>query len=206
MPVSPLQAAQDVLARAIALLSLDSGTAGAPLLEYDCRRQAVAMGVAALDTWMHWSIRNTDLSALSKRLHNLDVPFGELVAMGNYSIDARQRGVRDRPGVRARNVLNAKLLTMTFQTARQWEVGFGLLGIRSGLSSAGSAMTPKQTHSAVTEKLNALSHRRNMIVHEGDLVRLVRPRNIQRARLPRPEVDADLAWVGSFLSAVDTLR
>lgn len=206
MPVTPLQAAQDVLARAAELLTLDPGTEKVTLLEYDCRRQAVAMGVAALDTWMHWSIRGTNLSALSSRMHNLDVPFGDLIGMGKASLDARRRSVQDRPLVRARNVLNEKLLTMTFQTARQWELGFDLLGVRQGIKKAGLAMTPTQSHGSITDKLNAVSHRRNRIVHEGDLRRLVRPQKITRSRLPRTDVDADLAWIGAFLVAVDTVR
>lgn len=206
MPVTPLQAAQDVLARANGLLTLDRGTKRATLLEEDCRRQAIAMGVAALDTWMHWSIRNVDLSDLSSKLHDLDVPFGDLVAMGNASVEARRRSAHDRPIVRARNVLNEKLLTMTFQTARQWELGFNLLGISRGIAKAGRSMTPPQSHGSVSGKLNALSHRRNQIVHEGDLKRLVRPQKISRSEILRADVDADLTWIGAFLSAVDTVR
>jgi hypothetical protein len=205
MVISSLQAAQDVLSRAEALLTLDPGTENVSLLQYDIRRQAVAMGVAALDTWMHWSVQSTNLNALSSRLHNLDVPFGALVAMGNDSLSARRRDVRDRPIVRARNVLNEKLLTMTFQTAKQWELGFDLLGIRQGIKKTGLAMTPNQTHATVTAKLNELSHRRNKIVHEGDLRRLVRPRTVTRSQLLRSDVDADIAWIGSFLIAVDTV-
>lgn len=205
MSVTPLQAAQDVLGRAHAVLALDPGTEKVRLVDYDLRRQSLAMGVAALDTWMHWSIRNADLGALSKRLGNLDVAFGDLVAMGTSSLDARRRGVADRPIVRARNVLNEKLLTMTFQNARQWELGFDLLGIRQGASKAGGAMTPFHTGAAINSKLNALSYRRNKIVHEGDLRRLLRPQTVTRSKLLRGEVDTDLAWIGHFLAAVDTV-
>lgn len=194
-----------MLDRAKSFLTFDPGTETASLLEYDIRRQAVAMGVAALDTWMHWSIRNADMSALSNRLHRLEVPFGDLVRMGENSLDARRRGVQDRPVVRARNVLSEKLLTMTFQTARQWELGFDLLGIKQGINKAGQAMTPAQNHGAIIAQLNALSHRRNKIVHEGDLRRLARPQKVTRSQLLRADVDADLLWIGDFLAAVDTV-
>ena len=206
MPVTPLQAAQDVLGRASSLLTLDPGTERVGLLEYDIRRQAVSMGVAALDTWMHWSIRGADLRSLSSRLRSLEVTFGDLVDMGQASLEARHRQVLDRPTVRARNVLNEKLLTMTFQTARQWELRFELLGIRHGLRKTGQAMVPSETHAVVSGRLNALSHRRNKIVHEGDLRRLVRPQAITRSRLLRAEVEEDLRWIAAFLVAVDTVR
>jgi hypothetical protein len=93
MPVTPLQAAFDVLDRAESLLTLDPGTETATLIEYDLRRQALAMGVAALDTWMHWVIRRVELTALSSRLGRLEVPFSTLVEMGQKSVrpDAKCR-------------------------------------------------------------------------------------------------------------------
>ncbi len=206
MAVTPLQAALDVLDRAQALLALDPGTEGATLVQYDIRRQAVAMAVAALDTWMHWSIRRVDLRSLSVRLSGLEVPFGALVRMGDRSVAARKAGVEDRPQTRARNALNEKILTMTFQTARQWEFGFDLLAIRQGLTRTGQAMTPQETHAVLKKHLDGLSHRRNQIVHEGDLERLMRPRRIKRGKLPRVEADADLTWIRKFLVAVDTLQ
>lgn len=206
MPVTPLQAAFDVLDRAESLLTFDPGTDKASLLEYDIRRQAVAMGVAALDTWMHWSIRNVDLHDLSNSLGGLEVPFSALVAMGRHSVLARQQNISDRPKVRARNTLDEKLLTMTFQNGRQWERGLALLGIRGGLKKAGQAMAPTETTQAIVQHLDALSHRRNKIVHEGDLQRLLRPQKIKREGLLRSDVDADLAWIRQFLTAVDTVQ
>ena len=205
MPVSPLQAALDVLDRADAILTLDPGTESVGLVQYDIRRQALAMGVAALDTWMHWSIRRVDLGALSKRLGSLEGPFAALVEMGQKSVEARVAGRKDKPGVRARNVLNERLLTMTFQNGRQWDIGFQMLGVSNGLAQCARALSPSQTRAAVESRLNALSHRRNCIVHEGDLLRQIRPRTVKRTKLLRAEVDDDLAWVRAFLIAADAV-
>lgn len=205
VPITPLQAALDVLDRAESLLALDPGGERVSLVHYDVRRQALGMAVAALDTWMHWSIRRVDLNKLSKRLYGLEVPFGKLVDMADHSTAARTSGVVDRPRVRARNALNEKLLTMTFQSARQWDYGFVLLGIRSGLTQTGRAMSPSETKGAIEGRLNALSSRRNKIVHEGDLVRKMRPQTIKREKLLRPDLDDDIAWIRRFLTAVDTL-
>lgn len=155
---------------------------------------------------MHWSLRRVDLDQLSKRLYGLEVPFGTLVDMSDHSIAARNAGRVDRPRVRARNALNEKLLTMTFQSGRQWDYGFELLGIKSGLAKAGRAMTPLEPKATLERQLNSLSHRRNKIVHEGDLLRQMRPQSVRREKLLRPELDADLTWIRGFLVAVDTVR
>lgn len=206
MPVTPLQAAIDVLDRAQGLLSLDPGGERVSLVQYDVRRQAHAMAVAALDTWMHWSLRKVDLDNLSRRLYGLEIPFGTLVDMGDHSTAARSAGIADRPRVRARNALNEKLLTMTFQNARQWDYGFDLLGIRSGMTKTGRAMNPAEPKASLETRLNSLSRRRNRVVHEGDLVRKMRPQTVKREKLLRPELDDDIAWVRRFLTAVDTVR
>lgn len=203
MPVSPRQAALDVLDRADELLKLDPGTETVKLVEYDIRRQALAMGVAALDTWMHWAIRRVELDDLSSRLGALEVPFSALVEMGKRSVEARAGGRKDKPGVRARNVLNEKLLTMTFQSGRQWDMGFQMLGVGNGLTLTARALTPPLTRAAVETRLNSLSHRRNCIVHEGDLLRQMRPRTVKRSKLLRSSVDDDLAWIRSFVAAAD---
>lgn len=205
MTVSALQAALGVLVRAEALLTLDSGARNASVTEQDLRRQALAMGVAGLDTWMHWKIRGTALDQLSRKLQALRVPFSDLVAMGRRSVDARRDGVEDRPMVRARNVLNEQILQMTFQSARQWEEGFALLGVSSGLRAAGAAMTPAASKADVEAELNRLSHRRNLIVHEGDLRRLVRPQSVSYNTLTRRQVEDDLAWIRRFLVAADSV-
>lgn len=93
---------------------------------------------------------------------------------------------------------------MTFQSARQWETGLALLGIRKGLAAAGQAMTPAEDRSSIVARLDGLSHRRNKIVHEGDLRRLVRPRKITREQLLRGDVDRDLDWIRRFLVAMDS--
>ena len=155
---------------------------------------------------MHWSLRKVDLDNLSRRLYGLEVPFGTLVDMGDHTTASRSAGIADRPRVRVRNALNEKLLTMTFQNARQWDHGFDLLGIRSGLTKTGRAMTPAKPKASLETRLNSLSHRRNRVVHEGDLVRKMRPQTVKREKLLRAELDDDMAWVRRFLTAVDTVR
>lgn len=205
MTVSRLQAALDVLDRADGLYALGGRAGLAPLLRDDLVRQSIVMGVASLDTWMHWAIARVDLTALPRGLASLDIPFGEIVAMAANTVDARRRGVHSRPAVKARNALQDRLLRMTFQSAREWERGFELLGVSKALSTIGAAMTPVESRSDIVQRLNALSHRRNQISHEGDLTRQLRPQAVRRNTISRQDVAADLGWIRSFLTSAESV-
>ncbi|GAB3589397.1 hypothetical protein GCM10027446_01630 [Angustibacter peucedani] len=91
---------------------------------------------------------------------------------------------------------------MTFQNARQWDYGFDLLGIRSGLTKTGRAMTPIEPKASLETRLNSLSHRRNRVVHEGDLVR--RKHN-RRAHLSPAVMSCILAVPTSSVPATNPL-
>lgn len=201
MPATPRDAAQDVLDRAIALLSLDQAPA-VNLVRQDVRRASLAMGVAAIDTYLHWAVRKTPLGNLPTKLAKLTVTFGELIEMGDRSVDARQNNVNDRPRVRARNVLNEKLLTMTFQTERQVEDALSMAGVTAIWSSIENAFAPHEPAPAIKDRLNRIAHHRNRIVHEGDLRRLVRPQQITRVPIERASVDEDLTWIQRFIDAL----
>lgn len=52
-------------------------------------------------------------------------------------------------------------------------------------------------------RLTQIVHRRNTIVHEGALRRLLRPREITHEPLDRAEVDKHLAWLEQLIAAID---
>ena len=79
MPIRPIQAANDVFARAERLASHATRVKD-PLIADDMRRSALALGVAALDTYLHWAIADAPLGGtLPTALANLEVPFGDMV-------------------------------------------------------------------------------------------------------------------------------
>lgn len=205
MPASALDAATDLLDRADAMLSLDTSGIGDGVRS-DLRRMAWAVAVAAIDTYMHWVVRKADLSGpLPKQLSEIKVDFGDLVASANESLDARREGRNDRPNVRARNVLNERLLFITFQSPKAIEDGLRMLGVQDPWGRLSRAITPHETPAAIREHLTSLSRRRNRIVHEGDLSRGVRPRSVRKDPMTRPEIDTELAWVRGFVVALSTV-
>lgn len=204
MAATPKDAAQDVLDRARALLTLDAP--GVPdSAREDLRRMALAMGVAAIDTFLHWAVRRVDLDDLRPKLARLSVPFEELLAMGDRSVAARAQDVLDRPRVRARNVLNETILTMTFQTASQVDDALAMIGVKEKWPKLSQAIVPTEAPADIKARLNAMAHHRNRIVHEGDLRRLVRPQQVVREAIARPTVDDHLDWIGRFVDALDVV-
>ena len=51
--------------------------------------------------------------------------------------------------------------------------------------------------------LNRLVHRRNQIVHEGDLKRASRPRRLQFNEVDHGEVRQDVDWMEALIDAID---
>src|SRR5690349_10702021 len=144
MPVTPYDAAKDLLDRADGLLALDVSPASS-LVRTDLRRMAWAMGVASLDTYMHWLIRGVALSgSVPKELGKVQVNFRDVVEMANKSLDARREGVADRPNVRARNILNDVLLTKTFQSADSIKTGLNMVGVTDVWTKLSAAMKPTE--------------------------------------------------------------
>lgn len=132
MVATAKDAADDVIARAKAVLALDAPP-HSPVLRSDIRRAALTMAVGALDTYMHWRIRQVPLtSPVPAALARVEVTLGDLIAMGERSLSARQDGRNDRPTTRARNVLNERLLYETFQNYEKIATGFKMLGVGKG--------------------------------------------------------------------------
>jgi hypothetical protein len=194
-----------VLDRAYGLLALD--TKGKPLLaRQDVRRLAWALGVSAIDTQLHWLIRRVDLDkALPGALAKVPVRFDDLVATGRLSVQNRRDGKIDRPTTRARNVLNEVILTKTFQSADQVQDALSMIGISSAYVVLAAAIKPAEPPASIKARLNALTHRRNAIVHEGDLARLMRPQTIKRGQLTNADVRDELDWIRGFILAVNKI-
>lgn len=199
MPISPLQASTDVIDRADALLGHASGVSD-PVVSDDIRRSALAQGVAALDTYLHWAIADTPLEKLPSALKALDVPFGDLVDLSEAMVKDRKK---IRPKVRARGVLERVILKLTFQSSRGVESGMQMLGVRNPFNKISVEIVPSQAPQDIKDRLNRIVHRRNQVVHEGDLQRQSRPQRIKREAAEAAAIQADLDWLRTLVAAID---
>jgi len=203
MTVTPFQAAVDVLDRADALLALDRPKLPLSVRE-DVRRSCLAMGLAAIDTQMHWSIARTDLKgALPAALANLSISFGDLVKADHAAVEARRTNSIHRPASASRRVLMTAISWRSFQRADKLAEGLKMVGVK--LDDVAAAMVPAEPAKDVRKRLNKLADRRNAIVHEGDIAVKQRPHAIKRASISAGAVAAELLWIRRFLTALDSI-
>lgn len=199
MGLSPLQASTDVLDRADSLLTAAT-TAAAPLIADDMRRAAIALGVAALDTHLHWALADAPLWNMPQALKSLEVPFGDLVDLSEAVVQNR---AKIRPKVRARGVLERVILRQTFQSSKGVGDAMLMLGQRNAFQKISAEIQPQQQPQAIADRLNRIVHRRNQIVHEGDMQRQSRPQRIKREPADEAAIRDDLTWLRSFIAAID---
>lgn len=201
MTLTPTQAATDVLDRADQILAT-ARTVADPLVADDLKRHALAQGVAALDTYLHWAVNDAPLEEMPNALSRLDVPFSELVALSEAMVADRDR---IRPKVRVRGVLERLILKKTFQSVRGVEAAMQMLGVNGAFTKISEEIQPHQPKADIEERLTRIVHRRNQVVHEGDLQRQSRPQSIKRERVDNDSVEDDLVWLRLFLMAIDTV-
>lgn len=185
--------------RAEALLVYASATTD-PLVADDLRRSAVALGVASLDTYLHWAIADTPLDQIPSALKGLDVPFGDLVDLSEAMVRNR---AKIRPKVRARGILERVILRLTFQSSRGVTDAMLILGKRNAFSKIAAEIVPAQGSQDIQERLNRIVYRRNQVVHEGDLQRQSRPQQIKREPADGAAIQGDLDWLRTLITAID---
>jgi hypothetical protein len=204
MALTPLEAAESCIRRGRRFIELANQRLKDSKVKNDLRRMAIVMAAAAVDTLMHARILGS-LGAMngsdpSKALRRLEVPFGDLIDVADETVRARREGRRSRPRVQAKNILHARLSRESYQSSRRVEEGLGLLGIQKGWTKISGAM--KEPAQDIKRRLDQIVHRRNQIVHEGDLRRLVRPRKLSFNKIEKGTISGDLDWVESLVTAL----
>lgn len=177
-----------------------------PQITTDLRRTAIVMAVAAVDSYMHWLVfrRLSDVRRegdLPKSLAKLNVRFSDLASLADALISARQANREIRPWVQVKNSVQKELLTETFQSFEQVSNALALAGIEKGWSKTATKLGCSATD--IKERLNRIVHRRNQIVHEGDITRASRPQKLKYNQLTHDSVVSDVDWIESLLEKIE---
>jgi hypothetical protein len=203
MPVTAKNASDDCIARARALLAHASAPGTAPGLRDDLGRLALVMAIAAVDTYMHIVVLrrvSTVRGALPKALQELDIGFAQLTDLAEATVIAQRAGRASRPWVTVKHALQERLLRETFQTYDAVGSAMSMAGVKKAWSSIATHLGC--TADDIRVRLNAIVHRRNKIVHEGDLRRMARPRAIQHSHIDLTSVQSDIDWLDQLLGAI----
>lgn len=106
------------------------------------------------------------------------------------------------PGVR--NRIQKLLHQRPFQSWRDIEYAFQLLSVRSfGQKVIKSYEISKVD--TIKEQLNGIVHRRNQIVHEGDLVRHARGGRVRKHQLSGQYVEDSLDFLEGLVDCLETI-
>jgi hypothetical protein len=166
---------------------------------------AVVMSVAALDSYLHAAvlrrIANVRGSQLPKALRRLDMPFGEIAELADYAVCVQANRTKWKPWVHVKRVLQERLLRETFQSSNQVAMALNMCGITDSWGKLATDMGA--TAPALQKRLDTLVHRRNQIVHEGDVARAARPRKLKFNNVEEASVRADVDWMEKLIESID---
>lgn len=141
----------------------------------DLLRSALAVGVSALDRYVHervvrhviTSLRAPDLKPAQEKL---TISATLALRMTDELRRAYRAGEGVRPANQLRIALQEALHRRTFQSFREIEEAFELVGI-TGVAGRLQAAYGVGNIDPIRKQLNNIVQRRHQIVHEGDLVR-----------------------------------
>jgi len=203
MTVAPKDASDDCIARARALLA-HAGAAGIQSgVREDLGRLALVMAVAAIDTYMHMVVLqrvSTMRSAIPKPLQELDIEFARLTSLADVIVEAQRSSHSIRPWVAVKHALQERLLQETFQSYDSVGKAMAMAGVKKAWTSIAPHLGC--TAEDIKTRLNAIVHRRNQIVHEGDMRRMARPRAIVHSTIDLAAVQSDIDWLDQLLAGI----
>lgn len=175
----------------------------------DLLRASLALGVSALDRYLHErvvkkivkSLRSSELLYAQEKL---TIPATLAVRMTEDWRKASNAGKALRPANQLRISLQEALHLRTFQSWREIEEAFELIGV-TGITGRLQTAYKIGAIKPIKAQLNALVQRRHRIVHEGDLVRHKRAGHSRVNPVTRKYVADSLDFIDSLVSKLDAL-
>jgi hypothetical protein len=173
----------------------------------DLLRAALALGVGALDRYVHErvvkqvirSLRGRTLRPAQERLA-ISAPLA--LRMTEALRKAARDGKRIRPANQFRIALQETLHRRTFQNWREIEEAFELIGI-SGLAGKLQSAYGVADITPIRSQLNNIAQRRHFIVHEGDLIRHQRGGQTRVHPITRKYVQDSLAFFDTLVAHLE---
>ena len=141
----------------------------------------------------------------SREQSEFSIPAHTAIQVVHKVIKARNNGRVVRPANEIRNAIQGILHRRTFQNWRELEDGFKLIGI-SGLSGRLQAQYQVPKIKPIQHQLNEIAKKRNLIVHEADLVRHQRGGKARLNPIASGEVHKTIGFLNDFVEKLEAIR
>lgn len=175
----------------------------------DLLRAALTFGVSGLDRYVHERVVKGIVSALkrpdlNRRQGEFSIPAILALQAAEAVRRAAKSGKQGRPANELRKRIQDSLHERPFQSWRQIEEAFELLG-RGGLAGELQAAYAVGDFRPIRDQLNTIVDRRHRIVHEGDLVKHERGGKPRKNEIGRKFVDESLNFIDTFVGHLEAI-
>lgn len=175
----------------------------------DQLRAALTFGVSALDRYVHERVVKGIVTAhkksdLNKEQREFAIPVSTAIKISVESVKAAKANKKLRPTNLIRKQVQVLLHKKPFQSYREIEYAFKLLGINNLTGQLQSSYGTADLKAVKTQLAN-IAKRRNQIVHEGDLVVHERGGQVKWHTIERKYVADSLDFLDIFVAHLDSV-
>lgn len=163
----------------------------------DLLRAALVLSVSAMDAYYHakiirWLVTKAKGESPPPALIKSTITVGDFLAASKYK----------KPNVVMKNALEKNLYFQTFQQPERIADGLSLLGVKKFWEKVSKEMDYDTNE--LKKELNWITHRRNLIAHEGDLFKGAKAKNKSR-KLSEKDVRWSLGLISNLVHASNTV-
>lgn len=175
----------------------------------DMLRASLTFGVSALDRYVHERVIKGIVKALksgtlTKQQEEFSIPDTTAIKISDEALAAHKAGKNIRTANIVRKKVQDLLHKRPFQSWREVEYAFNLLGI-TNLSGQLQTSFAVGDIKPIKTQLNQIASCRNSIVHEGDLVKHERGGLVRIQPISRKYVEDTLNFLDQFVGHLETV-
>lgn len=175
----------------------------------DQLRAALIFGVSALDRYVHERVVKGIIPALkatqlTRQQEEFAIPVSVAIQISEEAAAAQKKGLKIRPANIVRKKVQDLLHKRPFQSYRDIEYAFNLLGVKDFAKQLQTAYGVGDLK-AFKSQLSRIAMRRNQIVHEGDLVLHERGGQVKWHEINRKYVADSLDFLDTFVGHLESV-
>ena len=172
-------------------------------------RSALVTAVSAVDRYLHDIVVMKSLDLLKqsdcpKRLSAMQIALCDVERIIQKSLASRKNDQKKtRPRTILKDTIREILHKESFQGFESIGTALSMAGIDKGWTKLKKILDMEVPE--IKKRINGIVNRRNRIVHEGDIARGPKPREIKLNEIKSPSIQKDIEWLKSFVLAVQKI-